>query len=419
MSEYTPIAVQPKAILKSLNSNNGGNPYNQDRGFTLSTPIASWIIIADGNGMNGGSGGVDFGSLAADTVTRHVIECLSNLAENPPDGFFTKLFKDANDAVRVAFDKIVGPGNHKTLAAGCTLTIIGQLSNRDIITAYVGDSPAGMIIQRKDELAECVSLIDGYQHSPDNIEEGRRIVGTGCSIAELFYELIDGSRLPIYVQTEDGIQKKVLTEAERALLKPCDIYFTPAQRIRRLNMSRSMGNFDLEHLGVTAVPTVVRFSPFSGDAIAIWAGSDGLSDTTPKEAILHSILRTDVVGSEEEATEALLHAGVEFGHKKFGAVMDNIVVGVLFDYTVRFQCVAEVVGAKKCRIETLEGENVALGAELASCKAELASCKAASAAVGGASNSSSSGAGGSSGGGGGGGGGGGTTGGTKRTRPKA
>jgi len=388
MSEYTPIEVQQKAILKSLNSNDGGNPYNQDRGFTLDTPFAKWIIIADGNGANGAGGGVDFGSLAADTVTRHAVDTLKDLTEIPPSSFFTKLFQDANDAVRLAFDARVGPGNHKTLAAGCTLTIIGQFSNRDIITVYVGDSPAGMVTQRKDELADCVSFIDACPHSPDNLEEARRIIATGCAISELFYEMLDGSRLPIYVQTADGIQKRVLTEAERALLKPCDIYVTPAQRIRRLNMTRSMGNFDLEHLGVTAVPSIVRYSPFAGDAIAIWAGSDGLSDTTPKEDILRAILRPDVIGSEEAATEALLHTGIKCGHKKF-AIMDNIIVGVLFDYTVRFQCVAEVVGAKRRRIETLEGENVALVAELASCKAELASFKAASAAVGGAGGGSS------------------------------
>ena len=361
----------------TLNTYHGGNPYNQDQGSSLKTKFGNYLIIADGNGLNGVGGGIDYGSLAAQIATSFVTHQLEAMTEIPSKEFLIKLFKDANEEIGRAFDVKAGVGQHKTLRAGCTLTVIGQLPDRRVIVAYVGDSPAGVITQKNGELARCISLIDGYQHSPDNLDEALRVIAAGCPLDEIFYELSNGTMLPIYVETAEGIKKKELTEGQRALLKPCDIYLTPASRVKRhLNMTRSLANFNAP--GITSEPTVKVYEPLPDEAIAIWAGSDGLSDTTPKWAICNAILRPDVIGSDEGASEALFRTGIEFGHKKFGPIMDNLVVGVIFD-SIPFHSIDEVVGAKMRRIETLEGEGATLKAENDGLRAELAAFKAPSA----------------------------------------
>jgi len=359
MSELLVLSAAASAIKLTINlkkicplpRNNGGCSHLMDYGFkTIDEATGTiWYFVADGNGE------IILGTHYSKIVVEYAI---SNFTED-----WSKLFTDCNKKL-YEFTKQMEKEGLPYDSTGTTLTIVGIRPNREIICANVGDSTCFIISKKPENLPTYECMIGN--HTLSNMDEVCRVMRAGGSP---MYETLGGSTIPILTKVKG---KWFKTKNELLGSVPfTDVYGTLATRIYvddepTVKDTRMLGYFELLEKGiVSCTPSVHIYTPDPDEALCVVVGSDGMSDSTHIGHIIQTIMRGDLIGKDEIASEALLQAvlfqghtliggGFQGGFPKFGSKMDNSIVGVHYVSGPSFSKVTVTSGFKRKRVEVAD-----------------------------------------------------------------
>ena len=270
---------------------------NQDRSVLIDpypVPVSNWQdktqekLSIDSNFFQGvfdGHSGHDMAQFVSTTLPTILLEHLSNLKAKPNNKF-------SEDQIRQAF-KLSFTETHRRGRSlvygnsGCTATVIVRL-RQHLVFANAGDSSSFLLQIGTTSSGKVTFEHTTRPHKPNDPVERRRILGAGCIVVDP-----DPLNDPTARVTESGVDGA-----------------------QALAMSRSIGDYDLEHCGVTANPTVtiVDLNAYKQRKTVLLAVSvsDGMSDYVSLDEIAHGLSsvfsKTDsnFVGEAELAIEDLI-----------------------------------------------------------------------------------------------------------------
>jgi serine/threonine protein phosphatase PrpC len=337
----------------------GGCPYNQDRVITLTTPDIVTLAVADGHGPqpNGELFAMwSIQAIAGDTTP--YTELFAAIEESCRDRFRDHLrHRHLEEDGAFYTPRTLLP--HR---GGTTLSVVRIDTATGIITAAnVGDSDVRYFdfqVTRppEPETQPVITCLDTEgtpltaDHSPTNINEYRRALAECRPTlpAPVFTYDIPPSHCapgtptrPVFVPGGAGATDVCLNPAggyaHATIRGDWGAYISSGDRIERLAMTRSIGDFHLKRFGVSAVPSLSADIPPSPSPSpspsndteyirVVVAASDGLWDACHYREIAEVIQKH--LSVPVNLVKELRFLAEYLSTERFGDVHDNISIAV-------------------------------------------------------------------------------------------
>lgn len=326
----------PTAVL----TDQGGCPYNQDRGFV--NPATNSIGVFDGHG--------EFGHDAARRATE---EFDSAAAGDSLTDLFVAAEAAVTDSIRTAtalpleeggayYRRGAYGGRGAPVRGGTTASVVRVNPETGAVTvANVGDSDVVLFDTDTDPGQSLIA-----DHSCTALHEWQRVHAAHPETRFTFHGPVRYPERPVW------LEKTVMNPEEEApwTLHPaggfqyCDVrsswatYLHASDGSESLAMTRALGDLNLKRHGVSAEPAIQEAAalPMGEGAPntvrVIVIGSDGLWDPLQYEEVRAIVRRPAFLDLRDAdgATAALMEKAKERGRALMGPAYDNIAVAVVY-----------------------------------------------------------------------------------------
>jgi len=356
----------------------GGGRENQDEFsiFRLECNGHSIVIlmILDGHGQNG-----KFVAITAkETFQKYFSENIQYLVENTEEclnsaySFTDKEIKNAlerkyqnenKNVKRVDGYLTTGTNYPSLISGGTTCTIAVIIDNIHLYISNVGDSDAIIISNTNNNISS--EIITG-DHSPDNIDEFKRVTGEFTPCLNFQYDKLPSNSkgyVDIYIKDDDGnyhitgkgnyiknIRRQfagIVSRLKDSSPKDSPPEVSPPEDSppkdsppkdspfdSTLSMTRSLGDYYLKTYGVSSKPTIkyINLSEIFEESpiISIVVATDGVWDNYTYENISKFSLNEDYLkrinngeNISEEVCKLLIAENDKLGTNHFGKSRDN------------------------------------------------------------------------------------------------
>jgi serine/threonine protein phosphatase PrpC len=233
---------------------------------------------------------------------------------------FIELFAAADTAA----DALIRATSSYRDGGGTTATVLKIDADGSCRVAHVGDSEVRVF--DTDE-GDGVALTQ--DHSALSLAEFQRIRARHGE-ANFLFQNGPYTQRPVFVQTEGEWKLNPLGGFSYCNIRSDWSAYVVSREMRKLAMTRAIGDFDMRESGVISTPDVVMAAPHTAGIRAIVLASDGLWDAMHYSEVCTIVRNPEYIGNAEVAAERLLAACLVKGSRLFGGSQDNVAVIVIY-----------------------------------------------------------------------------------------
>lgn len=263
------------------------------------------FCVADGHG--------GCGKAVAETM------CATVAAKADTLGFI-ELFAAADTAA----DALIRATSSYRDGGGTTASVLKIEADGTCRVAHVGDSEVRVF--DTDEGDGVALTLD---HSVLSLAEFQRVRATHGE-AKFLFQNGPYTQRPVFVEIEGEWKLNPLGGFSYCNIRSDWSAYIVNRDLRRLAMTRAIGDFDMREAGVISTPDVVVAAPHTVGIRAIVLASDGLWDAMHYSEVCMIVRNPEYIGNAELAAERLLDACLIKGNRLFGSSQDNVAVIVIY-----------------------------------------------------------------------------------------
>lgn len=295
MSSFTVTSAGRTSIGSFRNSENQDAFLVADRVF----------CVADGHG--------GCGKAIAESVCSTVAAQADKLG-------FAELFAIADRAS----DLLISAMSTYVNGGGSTATVLKIDDDGTCRVAHVGDSEVRVF--DSDE-GEGITLT--LDHSALSLAEFHR-VRTSHGEANFLFQDGPYTNRHVFVQADDEWKLNPLGGFSYCNVRSDWSAYVVSRGMRKLAMTRAIGDFDMRDSGVISTPDVVVAAPHAAGIRAIVLATDGLWDAMHYSEVRAIVRNPEYIGKADVAADRLMDACLVKGARLFGTSLDNIALIVVY-----------------------------------------------------------------------------------------
>jgi len=207
---------------------------------------------------------------------------------------------------------------------GTTASVLKIDADGTCRVAHVGDSEVRIF---DEDTGDGTTLT--LDHSVLSLAEFHRVRATHGR-ANFLFQNGPYTERPVFVETEGEWKLNPLGGYSYCNVRSDWSAYIVSRDLRKLAMTRAIGDFDMRDSGVISTPDVVVAAPHAAGIRAIVLATDGLWDAMHYSEVCALVRNPEYIGNAEVAAERLLAACLVKGSRLFGGSQDNVAVIVIY-----------------------------------------------------------------------------------------